>query len=643
MPCTLLDKQKLFNGLIMCGIAGIYAFNDIGKFYMVNFVNATQSISSRGPDNQGLFANETIALGHRRLSIIDKTAAANQPMQDETARYRIVFNGEIYNYQSIRAELESKGIEFQTHSDTEVLLKLFINEGEKCLSKLNGFFSFAIYDSQTESIFLARDPLGIKPLYYYFDEDKFIFGSELKVFHAFKIDTKIDFTSLHYYFQLSYIPAPNSVLEGVKKLEAGCFLTIKKKSITEKRYYYLKKSTGNLKHTEKKEKLKRLLENSVQKRLVSDVPLGAFLSGGIDSSIIVALASQFKENLQTYSIGFSDNSFFDETKYAELVAEKYQTKHTTFELSNEDLYHHIFDFLDSLDEPFADSSALPLYILSKKVSKEVKVALSGDGADELFAGYNKYKAENKIYNPGIKESLVSAFYPLLQLLPQSRNSKVTNLFRQLNRFAEGSKMNAKDRYWRWCSYLTSKESHELLLNNNLEASNLRRERLLNHLEVDNKDINNVLLSDVNLVLQNDMLTKVDRMSMAHGLEVRVPFLDPEVVQFAFSLPQEDKISGGVTKKILKESFEKELPIELLKRPKHGFEVPLLDWLKNDLWNLLDKDLLSQSFIQEQGVFEWEKILYFKKKLHSRNPEDTHATIWSLLVFQWWFKKTYLSN
>ena len=625
----------------MCGIAGIMAFNEVGRMFMINLARATSAIASRGPDNQSLFTDYYVGLGHRRLSIIDTSPAAHQPMTDPSGRYKIIFNGEIYNYIDIRKQLEGKGVSFKTHSDTEVLLQAYIQEGKKCLEMLNGFFAFAIYDTQKQHIFIARDRLGIKPLYFYADEDKFIFGSELKVLTAFNISKEIDPVSVHHYLQLNYIAAPHSILKQVHKLSPGECMSVEKKKWEIEKYYELKTKESNQEYSTKKKTLEQVLEKSVEKRLVSDVPLGAFLSGGIDSSVIVALASKFKSDLKTFSIGFSDNNYFDETIYAEKVAEKYHTDHKTFTLSKEDLYKHLFELLDSLDEPFADSSALPVFILSKLVSKEVKVALSGDGADELFAGYNKYRAENRFYQKNISNNIVSTLSPLWKILPKSRNNKITNLFRQLDRFAEGSKLTRKERYWRWCAYMDQMLAKKTLTNftdNDLSNSLKRKNNHLTRITENSTNINNILETDINLVLANDMLTKVDRMSMAHGLEVRVPFLDHEVVNFAFSLDHKDKLYNGIGKRIVKDTFGNLLPEELIHRPKHGFEVPILDWLRSDLWELIDQDLLSKENIEEQKLFDWNSILFFKKKLKSSNPGDSHATIWALLVFQWWYKK-----
>ena len=363
----------------MCGITGIYSYNTLGRLFMINLVRATDAISSRGPDFQGVYNDEVVGMGHRRLSVIDPSPAGNQPMKDETERYILVYNGEIYNYKSLRSRLQKSGVQFHSESDTEVLLHLLIHEGIGCLNKVNGFFAFAFYDRQEECLLLVRDRYGIKPLFYYYDEDKFLFSSEMKSIFMYGIDKKPDIESLKLYLQLNYIPAPYSMLHNVKKLEPGHFLRIKGNNVEKKSYYDLKKIKipvipGD--YEGQKQRFEELLEQSVTDRLVSDVPLGTFLSGGIDSSVISALAARHTDKLHTFSIGFRDEPFFDETKYARQVAAHIGSEHTVFRLSDEDLYAHVFDILDYLDEAFADSSAIAVSILSRETRKHVTVALS---------------------------------------------------------------------------------------------------------------------------------------------------------------------------------------------------------------------------------------------------------------------------
>lgn len=627
----------------MCGITGVFAFNLVGKFSKINVAAATVSLAHRGPDFHDVYVDDWVCLGHRRLSIIDTREIANQPMWDESNRWCIIFNGEIFNFKELRQGLTDRGIAFVTESDTEVLLKLFIREGETCLKRLNGFFSFCIYDKAEQSLFLARDRFGVKPLYYLMDEDKFLFGSEMKAILAYGINKDIDYESLYTYLQLNYIPAPDTIFTHVKKLLPGHFMRIKQGKISLQTYYSIPYNPSAIQsppsYTEAQTTFRRLLEESIQRRLVADVPLGVFLSGGLDSSVITGLASRHKPDLQTFSIGYTDEKFFDETHYARLVSDHFKTNHTVFTLSNQEMYTHLHDILDSLDEPFADSSAIAVYMLSRETRKQATVALSGDGADELLGGYNKHAAFYRALNPGFREKSISAFRPLWSLLPKSRHAPFSNLARQLDRFARGVNLPAADRYWHWASLATETQVNRMLKPElGVHSDYFTRKREFLKTIPARESINDVLLTDMNLVLANDMLTKVDRMSMAHGLEVRTPFLDVHVVNFLFTLPDKYKIDGGMRKKLMHDAFREMLPAALYPRPKKGFEVPLLKWLRRDMKDTIQKDLLSKKFIEEQGIFNYSEIRKLKGKLFAVSPGDVHARIWGLVVFQWWWKK-----
>ncbi len=605
------------------------------------------SLEKRGPDFQDIYLDEWVGLGHRRLSVIDTSSHAHQPMWDESKRYCIVYNGEIFNYRELKKELEKGGVTFTSQSDTEVLLQLYIREQSECLPKLNGFFAFCIYDKVNQSLFLARDRFGVKPLLYLFDEDKFLFGSEMKAILQYGIEKTIDYTSLFTYLQLNYIPAPNTIFKHVKKVLPGHFLKVEKKKMTLEKWYDIpydkqQAESNTITYHDAKEKFKDLLEKSVQKRLVADVPLGAFLSGGVDSSVITGLASRHKPDLHTFSIGFRDEKFFDETEYARLVARHFKTDHTEFSLTNEDLYQHVHSILNYMDEPFADSSAINVFILSKETRKYATVALSGDGADELLAGYNKHEAFYRMQNKGWKEAAVIALLPLWKMFSQSRNSTRSNLTRQLIRFGEGARLSPQERYWRWAGYADDAEANSLLSKSTLEklvSSDYagRKHEILKFI-APGQNINDILLTDMHLVLQNDMLTKTDLMSMANGLEVRSPFLDFGLVNFAFSLPGYFKINRSMRKRILQDAFRDMLPTKLYNRPKKGFEVPLLKWFRKEMKSLITDDLLSRKRIEDQGIFNYSEIEKLKRQLFSDNPGDVPARIWGLLVFQWWYRK-----
>jgi asparagine synthase (glutamine-hydrolysing) len=628
----------------MCGIAGIYSFNHQVADYKNALKQASYYLIHRGPDASNIFFDDTIGLAHRRLTIIDLSQEANQPMHDESLRYTIIYNGEIFNFQELKKSLQQKGVSFFSNSDTEVLLKLLIHEGVNALNKLNGFFAFAFYDSHEKSLLLVRDRYGIKPLLYYMDDDKLIFASEMKALLSFSIPRVLDYDSLFEFLQFNYVPAPFTALKNINKLLPGNYILIKNNNYITKQYYSIPhpeilNKDDNLTYGALQKELVILMEDAVKMRLIADVPIGAFLSGGIDSSVVVALASRHTSHLNTFSIGYRDEPFFDETNYAQLVSKKFKTNHHVFSLTSGDLYDHLWEVLNHFDEPFADSSALPVYILSKKTKPFITAALSGDGADELFGGYNKHAAEYRVRQRLLTDSVLTSVSPLANYLPQSRQSKIGNKIRQMKRFTEGYKLNAKERYWRWCAITSEEEALSLMKAYTRNDYDCRKKEILRYMEEDG-DINDVLYTDMQLVLPNDMLYKVDSMSMANSLEVRVPFLDYRVVNFAFSLPAEFKVSGKFKKKILQDTFRGILPEELYRRPKHGFEVPLLKWLQTELRSLIEEDLLNDKRIQEQGIFDPLTIRALKDKLFSYNPGDATARIWGLIVWQFWFKKIF---
>lgn len=638
----------------MCGIVGIVTKSREQKG---RIEAAVQALNKRGPDHQAVASFQHLGLGHSRLSIIDTSEAAHQPFFDASKRYVIVFNGEIYNYRELKITLEEDGVVFKTSSDTEVLLNLFIKYGENCLEKLNGFFAFAVYDTEKKQLFVARDRMGIKPLLYYFDGDEFIFASEMKAILKFTIDKKIDQVSLFNYLQFNYIPSNHTILARVRRLKPGHFIRIDQLDalipIKEQAYYqipYNQKETiqtNAFNYDKSKEMLRNLLDDAVQKRLVADVPVGTFLSGGVDSSIISTLAKRHKPDLNTFSIGYADEPFFDESDYANTVAKKIGSKHHVFKLTNKELYEHLNDILDYIDEPFADSSAIAVYLLSKYTKQHVTVALSGDGADEMFSGYNKHLADFRARHPGVKESIVKTGYPLWKKLPKSRNSKFSNINRQFYKFSLGANLSNKERYWKWASVISEENANYLLkeelvfnpqrLSDAAFEYKKRKDELLKFIRKEG-DLNDVLYTDMQMVLCNDMLRKVDSMSMANSLEVRTPFLDHRLVNFAFSLPRAFKINADMKKKILQDAFREDLPQEVYNRPKHGFEVPLLSWFRNELKDTIEKDLLSDGFIARQGIFNPSAIKDLLQQLYSKDPEDSPATVWALIVFNRWWKK-----
>lgn len=621
----------------MCGITGTYALTEKGKEYHSKLDAAIETMSLRGPDGSGKYIEGSVALGHARLAIIDTSSEANQPFSDASGRYTMVFNGEIFNYKEVEAQLTD--YKPRTSSDTEILLQGFIEWGEKVLNKLNGFFAIAIHDKETDELFLARDRMGIKPLLIYRDNDAIVFGSEMKSLMAFEIPKVIDTDSQFLYHQFNYTPFPETIFENVEEMEPGTWMKIKGSESETGTYWSIPKPTApktKMSYEQAQLKLQELMEKSVQRRMISDVPLGSFLSGGIDSSIIATLAARQTDKLNTFSIGYADEPLFDETHYAEAVAQKIGSNHTVFKLTNDDLYSDLHDVLNYIDRPFADSSALPVHILCKHTRKHVTVALSGDGADELFSGYNKHAAEYRARNLGVVEQVVAALKPLWFLLPGSRNSAFGSKVLQLQKFSNGVQLGAKDRYWNWASFMQPEQVDKLLTLDSVDLQS-RKSRLTKNLGSTN-DLDEVLYTDLHQVLRNDMLTKVDLMSMANSLEVRVPFLDHELVEFACSLPEEYKITSSIRKRILQETFRPDLPEMLFKRPKHGFEVPLLNWFKGELSSLIKEDLLSKKLIDEQGIFNFDAVQSLLNKLHSSDPGDSSTHVWNLIVFQTWWKR-----
>ncbi len=634
----------------MCGITGIYSYNEVGRISSIFLQASLEELKQRGPDFQNSHLDYFVNLGHARLAIIDLNPESNQPFQSENKRFTIVFNGEIYNYKQIRQELENLGHQFHTQSDTEVLLKAYMQWNTDSFLKLNGFFAFAIYDNETQEMILVRDRYGIKPLLYFEDEDKIVFASEMKALLKYRIPKQIDKIALYEYLQFNYIPQNRTIFEGVKKLEAGHFLKIKKREHTKQSYYQLPAPslpTLSISYVDAQKKLRELLDDSIQLRMVADVPLGCFLSGGIDSSVITALASKHTKNLLTFSIGYKDEPFFDETKYAQLVANKYKTEHTVFSLTNQDLYQDLFSILDYIDEPFADSSALAVNILSKYTKKKVSVALSGDGADELFSGYQKHSGEFLARSSNWKTNIVEKLLPLWKMLPQSRSGFLSNKIRQFKRFAEGRKLTAKERYWQWATFASEKNALDLLSQDfQPQMADYQQDKseilqFINNENISENAFNEVLRTDLGLVLPSDMLTKVDLMSMAHALEIRCPFLDVRLMDFVSQLPVNMKIDSQMRKKILQDTFREDLPAELYKRPKHGFEVPLLKWFKTDLRSKIENEWLNEDFIREQNIFSVEGIKQLKQQLFSSNPADAHARVWGIIVFQYWWKKYFV--
>ncbi len=617
----------------MCGIVGISVNNKSVEDYQTNINNALKSIKHRGPDNlqQKQVDNHTI-LGHARLSIIDLSNAAHQPMNDTTERYSLVFNGEIYNYRQLKSELEQLGYSFSTSSDTEVLLNLLIEFGEKGITKLNGFFAFAFFDKEKNEILMARDRFGIKPLLFYQDQNQFIFGSELQSFFAFDIDKSINDEALELLFTLTYIPAEISILKQVKKAKLGHFYIFKAGQLTEKQYYQPTLSNPlDISYQEAQMEVKRLMEDAVKLRMVADVPLGSFLSGGVDSSVVATLAKDLKPDLQTFSVGF-EHPFFDESEYANAVVDKIGSQHHQIILGKSHFIANFSEFLDTITEPFADSSAYAVYLLTKETRQHLTVALSGDGADEIFGGYRKHYAEYLVENTTVLQKFgVNSAASIGRLFKSSRSGKLTDFNRKLIKLADSYAMNINERYWKWASFI-NREDREALLNKKDQT------RSSKWIQFSSENLNEFLLNDQQLVLPNDMLTKVDMMSMANALEVRTPFLDHQLVDFVNRLPAHFKVNKKGRKQILIDTFKNQLPEKVYKRNKKGFEIPLEEWLGENIDELLSSELFSSTYLKNQAIFNVDFVRNLRKKWQTNRNNDTIYLIWTLLIFQNWWDK-----
>ena len=648
----------------MCGICGKISFNHqpVQDSLMRTMC---RSFAYRGPDDEGTYLNKhqdnsgfeiSVGLGHKRLSIIDLSTAAHQPMSNEDGTVWITYNGEIYNYRELKAKLERKGHTFKSDSDTEVVLHLYEEEGHRAVDQLNGMFAFALWDKNFGRLWVCRDRLGIKPIVYYWDGKNFVFASEIKALFAdASIPKELDYEALNLYLTFNYVPAPYSIFKGIRKLEPGHFLILENGNLDITKYWdapeTINPEIASLPFAEQetfyKDHLFNLLNNAVSSRMIADVPLGAFLSGGIDSSVIVALMARNSDKpVQTFSIGYKNDALFDETEYAREVAGLYNTDHHEFKLSHEDMLDALDNVLSTFDEPFADSSAIPTYIVARETKNHVKVALSGDGGDELFAGYRSYLAEyyrsKYMLVPAlIREGLIAS---LIKIFPDSRDSKGLEYIRRLKKFIRATHGSFPERMLVLKEVIPQDIRQQIFANHCIDKNGTGHDpallwvrNLLNYYHGDK--VNRILYSDLKDSLPGDMLNKVDWMSMKNSLEVRVPFLDHRIVELAFKMPGALKLRKATTKHILKETFKDILPASLYRRPKAGFEVPISRWLKNDLKFMIDQ-YLDENRIREQGIFDFDIIQNLINKHHS-SQTDTSWMLWNLIVFQHWYENIFV--
>lgn len=596
-------------------------------------------LRARGPDAAVIQTLSGAVLGHARLSILDLREVANQPMTDPTGRYWLVFNGEVFNFEALRGPLEAAGVRFETRSDSEVVLHHLIRNGPEGVRDLNGFFALCLYDTQTQTAWLFRDPYGIKPLVYLADASGVRFASEAKALVAMGYTPELAREQLGLYFQLNYLPPDRSLLAGVRHVPPGHWLAVTRGAAQPPQAYYKLPSPGEQRtsiaaaYPERLRQLEALLEDAVRLRLISDVPLGVFLSGGIDSSVIATLARRHTPHLQTFSIGFEE-AIWDETAYAQAVARKLGTEHTVFLLNAGHLFAHLEGVLDYLSEPFADASALNVYILSQETRKHVTVALSGDGADEVFGGYHRHVADSFAASASWAGPLARLAQLGLGALSSNRGTRMGRRVFQLRKLARLLALGPEARY-RYLASVAEPEAVAALLTVPFDPDLGWGPYLA--LRGSEAGVGGFLRADIALVLAGDMLPKVDLMSMAHSLEVRPPFLDPRVVDFAAQLPETDKVRGRLRKRILQDAFRPYLPPELYNRPKQGFEVPLRGWFLTQLRSRIETEYLNREFVQDQGLFSYPGLERLWAAVQ-RGEGKADWTLWAYIVFQHWYKR-----
>ncbi|MCI0392814.1 MAG: asparagine synthase (glutamine-hydrolyzing) [Acidobacteria bacterium] len=593
-------------------------------------------IAHRGPDDEGYYVANGVALGMRRLSIID-VATGHQPISNEDGSVWIVFNGEIYNYRELRAELIARGHQFQTRTDTEAIVHLYEDEGERCVEKLRGMFAFAIWNSRKRSLFLARDRAGKKPLHYAFAGRTLLFGSEIKSLLQYPgLSREVNLEALSDYLSFGYIPDPATAFRGIHKLAPGYTLTFEDGQVRTRCYWdfnYNGESESGPPREESYyiERLRDLLAESVRMRLESEVPLGAFLSGGIDSSTIVALmAREMGQPVKTFSIGFKESSF-DELKYARLTARRFRTEHYEFVVTP-DICRIVEDLVWHHDEPFADISSIPTYAVSKMAREHVTVALAGDGGDELFGGYDSYLKERRFdrYERIPAAIRRKVFRPLSRSLPRGAYGK---------RFLGHIALDPGPRCVDGMSFFNDEAINDLLspevrraLDGYSSAAAFER-FYAKPASADRLD--HQLYLDAKAYLPGDILVKVDRMSMANSLETRAPLLDHKLIEFVQTIPASLKLRGTETKYILKRAVSGLIPDEIIHRPKQGFDVPLKHWFNHELREMLN-DTLDDQRTRQRGYFNLNAVMAIQKE-HRRGRRDHARSLWGLLIFELWHR------
>jgi len=632
----------------MCGIVGAKTRKPIEPATAEKMVEA---IAHRGPDAKGqrALAHDLVFFGHRRLSIIDLTERGAQPMQvtHEGKDYTITYNGEVYNHNEIKNELESLGHIFSSDSDTEVVLRAYIEWGEKSMERFHGMFAYGIWDHAREELFVCRDRFGVKPLYYTQKDGEFLFASDLRSLRAHPlVSSELDRQAISSFFQFGYVPGPLSIFKDVKKLQPGKTMRIARDGSSSMKTYWSPASV--FKNTQERdvteevmlEELEQTLKKSFERRLVADVDVGVFLSGGVDSSLVCALLQQDpNRQLKTFTIGF-DEEDVDESFYARKVAEALGTEHHEFFLSADDISAELGEYIRAFDEPFGDSSGIPTYILSKMTRPHVKVALTGDGGDELFAGYSKYEGLMRIRAMSmVTRTLLRFFLTVLgpnvmaRLVAMLPGKSYTNLSAKLRKLKHVLAVHSpEEQITAAATYWSTDERSDLLVNHDEPPKGTR--------QTEGSLLDQMQLWDMRQYLPDDILTKSDRATMAVGLEGREPFLDQDVLSFVASIPRALRERSIGSKWMLKRILSKYLDPDLFERPKAGFVPPLRTWLKVLLEKHQD-ELFNKEFIQKQGLFRPEVVEDLISDFHA-GKSIGHERLWLLVTFQLWYRSVHVS-
>lgn len=622
----------------MCGIAGYISINN--TISPEQLKQASLLMKHRGPNAAGFYFSEDskVGLAHRRLSILDLSTAANQPMLSADGRYCIVFNGEIYNFKELQLQLADKGATLKTSSDTEVILELFIQQGTRCFAQMNGMFALAIYDIQDKILTLCRDHVGIKPLFIYQDESTIAFASELKVIKSMLGEgLTINKEAIPYFLHFGFIPQPLTIFNNTSKFPAAHYTQVQtaqqsfnNTSIQYIPFWKLEQVIEPVTISDEsaaKKQLTDLLFDAIEKQMISDVPIGTFLSGGVDSSLVTAIASKIsgKNQLNTFSIGIDDGKF-NESKYALQVASHLRTTHHEFKVKENEVLELVDQLIPLFDEPFADSSAFPTMMVSRLAKKHVTVALSGDGGDELFQGYGSYQWAKRLAAP-YWQFLKAPVYAGSRVL-NSKYQRIGNMFAYPDKRHIISHIFSQEQY-----YFREQELQKLLVNPLFNFSQINTSppfaRTLSESELQS-------FWDFNHYLKDDLLVKVDRASMQYSLESRVPLLDYRLVTFAYNLDEQLKVKNGSMKYLLKQVLYNYVPENIFERPKWGFSIPLAKWLKTDLKYLLDR-YTSADVINQYNIVNADFVGNLKKQ-YLNGTDYLYNRLWLIVVLHWWLEE-----